>query len=386
MKILYLAHSGRIQGSGKALVNIIGGMLARGAEAVAVLPEKGELYDMLARRGVTCYTRICYNEIYPRCDCFRDVVLYLPRLIRTLLANKRAEKNLSRIVERERPDVIHTNTGVIRFGGRVAARYRIPHVWHIREFQTIEYGFRPFGGKAALVEVFSAKNNRCVAITQSIFDYFGLSSPKDRVIYDGVFSRHADLPVQRAPREKYFLFVGALEKGKGIYDALDAFDAVYEVYPDYELWLAGKDFINIRAEIAKRPSGAKIKYLGFRDDVLGLMSGAAALLVTSLNEGFGFITAEAMLSRCLVIGRNNTGTREQFDNGVARTGGQIGIRFDTLEELKEKMLYVCQSDAAAFDEIKDRALRTVIGLYSTQTNTELLSQLYNRIIVPGYEK
>lgn len=386
MKVLYLTHSGAIQGSGKALLNIVRGMASRGVDVAVVLPGRGELYDLFIETGVRCYTHPFYNEIFPRCDRLSDIILYLPRLIRTLISNRAAERFLCDVVEQERPDVIHTNTGVVRFGSRVAERFDIPHVWHIREFQSKEYGFRPFGGKNALVRAFSAKNNHCVAITQSVFDHFGLTEPKDQVVYDGVFSRDAVFPVKCGRKEKYFLFVGALERGKGIYDLLDAFDAVSQAYPEFELWLAGKDYIHIEKEIDRRPSGTKIKYLGFRTDVFELMSDAAALLVTSLNEGFGFITTEAMLSRCLVIGRDNTGTKEQFDNGVVETGEEIGIRFDSTAELTEKMKCVCESAPAQFDEIKERAFSVVMRRYSTQTNTESLLQLYNRIIKADYEK
>ena len=386
MKVLYLAHSGAIQGSGKALLNIVQGMVSQGVEVIAVLPERGVLYDLFVRSGVKCYTHLFYNEIFPRCDRLSDIVLYLPRLVRTLVSNKTAESELRNIIRRESPDIIHTNTGVIRFGSRMAERFHIPHVWHIREFQAKEYGFRPFGGKKALENAFSGKNNHCVAITKSLFDYFDLKEPKDQVIYDGVFSRNAVFPVKCRWKEKYFLFVGALERGKGIYDVLDAFDNIYQVYPDFELWLAGKDYINIAKEIGRRPSRVKIKYLGFRADVFELMSGAAALLVTSLNEGFGFITTEAMLNRCLVIGRNNTGTKEQFDNGVVETGKEIGLRFDSTEELTEKMKCVCESAPVLFNGMKDRAFSVVVKLYSTQTNTESLVDLYNRIIRVDYEK
>lgn len=40
-----------------------------------------------------------------------------------------------------------------------------------------------------------------------------------------------------------------------------------------------------------------------------------ALIVPSPFEAFGLITAEAMFNKCLVIGRDTAGTKEQFDNG-----------------------------------------------------------------------
>ena len=51
------------------------------------------------------------------------------------------------------------------------------------------------------------------------------------------------------------------------------------------------------------------------------------LIVPSIFEGFGFITAEGMANGCVVLGRNTAGTKEQFDNGVKMTGKEIGVRF-----------------------------------------------------------
>lgn len=49
------------------------------------------------------------------------------------------------------------------------------------------------------------------------------------------------------------------------------------------------------------------------------MNRATALIVPSPFEAFGLITAEAMFNKCLVIGKDTAGTKEQFDNGQKNT-------------------------------------------------------------------
>lgn len=63
---------------------------------------------------------------------------------------------------------------------------------------------------------------------------------------------------------------------------------------------------------------SQVVFLGMRKDIYSLMKDAMALIVPSYWEGFGFITTEAMFNGCLVIGRNTSGTKEQFDNGLDR--------------------------------------------------------------------
>ena len=66
MKVLYVAHSSGIQGSGLALLNIVKGVIANGIEPVVVLPYYGPLVDKLKEMGVTCHYVMCYNTVYPR--------------------------------------------------------------------------------------------------------------------------------------------------------------------------------------------------------------------------------------------------------------------------------------------------------------------------------
>ena len=86
-------------------------------------------------------------------------------------------------------------------------------------------------------------------------------------------------------------------------------------------------------------------------------------------EGFGFITAEAMLNGCLVIGRNTSGTKEQMDRGVELTGSEIALRFTTQKELEHQLeVAVCNE----YYDMRQRAFDVVVKSY---TNTQLTSQL-----------
>ena len=378
MKVLYLAHSESLQGAGIALINIVRGMVAQGVECIVVVPFHGEMEKRLVEIGAKCYISRCYNAIYPRLKRWYDYVLWPYRLMRTIIYNALAERYLMRLVDIERPDVIHTNSGVIRFGANVAKKKNIPHVWHIREFQSMDFFGAPFGGISKLKSLYHSDINHCVAITQKVFEHFSLTAPKDTVIYDGVFSKDTRVPTVDAKR-KYVLFVGSLQKGKGIYDALTAFDSVANNIPEYEFWIAGNDYININEEISNCKNANQIKYLGFRSDVYELMANATAILVPSYYEGFGFITAEAMLNKTIVIGRDVAGTKEQFDNGLHITGKDIGIRFQNIEELSHAIKTVCTAPYSAFQEMIENAYKVVIENYTIEKNTQSILKIYEQL-------
>lgn len=373
MKVLYLAHSESLQGAGIALINIVRGMVAQGVECIVVVPFHGEMENRLMEIGAKCYISRCYNAIYPRLKKWSDYVLWPYRLMRTIVFNAIAENFVSRLVDIERPDVIHTNSGVIRFGANVARKKNIPHVWHIREFQDRDFFGMALGGEKKINELYHSNHNHCVAITQKVFEHFSLTTPKDTVIYDGVFSESISIPV--AQKHKYFLFVGALLEGKGILDLVESFNTISNRIPEYELWIAGKDYVNILGVIDKCVNPERIKYLGFRNDIYELMRSATAVVVPSYYEGFGFITVEAMLNNTLVIGRDTAGTKEQFDNGLAYTGKEIGIRFTSSNELQKAMCSVA-TDTTKYNEMISSAKKTVLAKYSLERNVEDLLGLY----------
>lgn len=374
MKILYVAHSAGPQGAGFALINIVKGIQKKGITPIVVLPSQGRIADEMLKLNVKTFHIRCYNAIYPPYNSFRDIIFLLPRFIRTILFNYLASIRLSKIVKEEKPDIIHTNSGVIRYSGNVAYKYNIPHIWHIREYQTLDFNWTPIGGLKRQIELFQNHNSHCVAITKDIFRYFKLQDNKDVVIYDGVFPKDIQLPLPS--KQNYLLFIGYLKKEKGILDVISAFEKACESIPDnIELWIAGEDGIKINEIILNSPRKSRIRYLGFRNDIYNLLANALALIVPSQCEGFGFITVEAMLNKCLVIGRNTGGTKEQFDNGVHETNSEIGLRFSNIVELSDCIQQVTNGTIDTLNIINN-AYRVVTSKYSIENNIDKLYKLY----------
>jgi len=115
------------------------------------------------------------------------------------------------------------------------------------------------------------------------------------------------------------------------------------------------------------------------------MSEATALLVPSIHEGFGFITAEAMLNKCLVIGNNTSGTKEQFDNGFQRHKQEIALRYSGQEELFETMKRVLDNGVEHYRPMIERAHETVCSLYTIEQSAEKVYDYYLKIL-KNYEQ
>lgn len=384
MKVLFVAHNASIEGAGIAFANICHCLSKSGIEIIAVIPGKrgvAELVKDIPNVNVRIIREI-KNEVYPSTETIRDKIMYFPRLIRLICFRPIFKRKLKKIIRSEKPDLIHSNTGTLRIPSLLAERYRIPHVWHIRECQSIGYNFKPFGGENQVKQLFSKKCNNCIFITKSVADYYGFNDDKDSIIYDGVFTNEIIESKQNInPKKKnIILFVGLISEIKGVPMLLDAFEKVSPEIPEYELWLAGKDRINIQDRINQLTCKNKIKYLGFRKDVYDLMAQSQILVVPSKYEGFGFITAEAMLNHTLVIGRDIAGTKEQMDNAAQMKGREVALRFNTAEELAEALNTASKINDSEYKAITEDAFDVVCKLYTTERNAENILEFYKHVI------
>jgi glycosyltransferase involved in cell wall biosynthesis len=105
----------------------------------------------------------------------------------------------------------------------------------------------------------------------------------------------ASLPSAAEPT---IIFLGGLERRKGIYTLLDAFVEVARALPESRLLVAGfgTEWVRARNAAAALPCSDRITFLGGvrREDVAGLMERARVFCLPSFGEPFGMALLEAM--------------------------------------------------------------------------------------------
>lgn len=385
MRILFLASSGETSGASVALLNLIKGLLAEQYEVHVVFPSRGPFYDQVEKLGIKCYYLGLYKlTIYPRVKTIRSRIKFPYELIRGLFLNYRIYKRLLKLCRNLTPDIIHTNVGPLDLGYKVAKKLNIKHVWHLREYQDLDFGMRYFPFKARFLKIVNDPLNHCIAITKGVYDYWCLKGENHIVIYDGVINDSFQKKPINNVRKKYFLFVGRIEEAKGIDFLLKVFAEFCQVNNDYNLLIAGKgqiQFFNECLEFVKAHNiENRVTFLGHRTDIYELMSQATALIVPSRFEGFGFITVEAMYNNCLVIGRNTAGTKEQFDLGLEQTNNEIALRFSSEEELLEKMRLAINLSSIEYNLITKRAFNVVCKNYSINNHNKKVTSFYKFIL------
>ena len=349
-------------------------------DLVVSVPCKGPAYDYLKSLNIKTEIVPTRFNIYPKVT--KSNFLLTPiKLIKHLLRNWKQERMLLDIVKRHKPDIIYTNVGVVNIGYNVAKKLHIPHVYHLREYQDLDFGMTIIPSRHRFIE--NLHNSYTICITKGIQEHFHLTDKKNsRVIYDGILTPKI---IENDFREKYFLFVGRLSKEKNPFCIIRAFSEFNKSNKNYRLLLAGSNVSKeessiIRSFVKKSNLEGKVSFLGTRNDINKLMQRAYAVIVASNFEGLGRVTIESMFNGCLVIGRNTTGTKEQFDNGLSLTGEEIGIRFERDEDLCEKMLVATSLTKEKYNEYTKRAKTVVEKLYTPQKCADDIYNFFKYIL------
>lgn len=382
MKVLYiLSSSSTFGGSTKSFLRMFFELRKKGLDMQVVCPDKGPAYNILQKEGITTYVVPTRFHTYPQYTNLKNIALFIPRLINHYYINQKAYSRIRSICLQEKFDVIHTNVSVVNVGERVARNLKIPHIYHIREYQDRDFGMKMMPTRGKHIE--QLQQNHCICITKDIHKHFCLDYDNSAVIYNGVKSK--DNLVYNPSKEEYFFFVGRVDPNKGFETVLQAFTEYHKKDHSHKLYVAGmfisKDFENkTKSFVNSRGLSDHVLFLGLRSDVDSLMQKAKACVIASPFEGFGLVMAEAMFNGCLVIAKSSCGTKEQLENAISLGYGKIALSFDNTNELTELMLDVCKNASSYFKDMIESSQQVVASLYTIEHNADRVYSFYQKIL------
>lgn len=390
-RILYVQSDSKLNGSGKALLNIISTIKGKYEIEVFLPNANDELGKKLQGIGIRCVGCPFPVRWYPK---FKKIWKIYKNIRPVhdftigLFDEITAMKTLNREVNFFKPDIIHTNVGPVDIGYKIAHKHQIPHIWHLREYQDLDFGAHYFPNEKTFYSLIHSKDTHNIAITQGIYNHFHLDRNKDEVIYDGVIDANiSPLYSTESPiGGRFFLYVsGVVSEKKGATDALLSFCKFAKENKDFKLVYVGQYYERdifyqkLQSIIKENNLESRVLFLGRRntEEVYNLMHHASAFLMLSKFEGFGFTTTEAMFNKCLVIGRNTAGTKEQFDNGLSFTGNEIGIRVENTDDIINAMRLVSNMNGnCRITRMIEDAKKTVDNLYTFQKYADNICRLY----------
>lgn len=387
MTILYiLSSTNRSGGATKSFLALISGLKEFGVSFCVVMPDKQGIYQEILDYGIHVFVLPLRFNAFPKFTGVLNKLLFVPRLIYWQILNTYSYIKLVHILHYEKVDIIHTNVGVVNVGFLVSKKLGIPHIYHIREYGDKDFNIHYFPNKKYFKRQLISNNSYSICITKDIQHYFDLQNIKAScTIYNGVnyFQRNF---IYEA-KEEYFLYVGRIEKAKGLDILLKAFcDYIkYSKRNRFPLIIVGaindKNFyLQIVNFIMLNQLSNYVRFIGCRYDIAEFMRRSLAIVIPSRNEGFGRCMAEAMFNSCLVIGHNTGGLKEQFDNGRQITGEEIGLRYDTIRQLTCRLIEVANNSPETYIDMIKRAFSVVNKLYSTEACVENVFNLYKKIL------
>lgn len=382
VNIVYILSSAT-GGGFKSFMNLLEELMKKGVKPTVVLPEKNEIYGMLSDMGVPTIIVPYRYDTYPPYVTIKEKLYFFIKLIGRRIVNYYAIVKVSRILSGINVDIIHTNVSVIGIGHYIAKRLKVPHVYHIREYGDLDFGYKYFPSKKNFVERLSSDYSIC--ITKDIQKHFNQNTnAKSVVIYNGVQKEAEMIPDKSSGN--YFLYLGDILPAKGT-------DILVKAYSEYvkmshkplPLYLAGRIAVNAYAEeihkyIKHNNLEENIFFLDKQKDVKKLIRGANAIVIPSINEGFGRCMPEAMFCGCLAIAHNTGGSKEQLDNARTITGREVALHYDDPSELPRLLLQAEEMTDKEREWYVRSAFEVVNQLYTNEKNSNDVLQFYESIL------
>ena len=175
---------------------------------------------------------------------------------------------------------------------------------------------------------------------------YQIKKSKTAVIPNGVNLSYFE-PLKNIKKEsKGLIFVGRLDKRKGIDWLIEAVPLIKRKIPRVKLFVAGggKFRNELEKEVVNHKLEKNIVFLGFiRDEELSeWYNRAEATIIPSVFEGFGIIAIESMACGTPVLATNVQGIREIIDDGkngiLVNYGNKKALAEKAIKLLKNKSL------------------------------------------------
>ena len=299
MKVLHCIKATRISGAERHLLILLSALRGRDVDAQLVLlvePQNlmTEMVDLAEKRGIPTQRLIIRQDL--------DLLVI---------------RRLKQMFQAAKPDVVHTHLSHADAHGLPAARWAgVPVVITGRHNDD---AFRRRAVVRWLNRQLWGRVTAGIAISESIrrfaIEVEGAPPPKVRVVPYGFEYSPLKPDALREARTRLqaeqglaadSLLVGMacrLVEQKGVIYGLRAFRQIADEFPNAYVLIAGDGELRaaLEQEAGDLAQFGRVRFLGWREDVPGLMAGLDIFLMPSLWEGFGLVLLEAMSKQLPIV-------------------------------------------------------------------------------------
>lgn len=386
MKVLLAATgSETFSGAYKCLIDLALGLIRKNVQVTITLPrDESDIKEELE------YYHLPY-VVFPEKRCWyvenEDIAIktHIENRVKRFI-NKRTIKNIRNYLKENDFDIVHVNASTAYIVGYAAIQLQIPVVWHLREMLEEDLNIKFFDPSYSYRIL--NKASRCIAISHAVKDKWQkkLNVPID-VVYDGIFINDYYVKDKEFRNPIKVLIYGRIVPGKGqLFFIKGVNKALKQIKVPVQFLIAGKIedevyFNECNKYVEEHQLHKYIKYIGEINEVKELLAQAHIVCVCSTMEGFGRVTVESMLGKCLVIGANTGATKEIICNNE----NGLLYAYNDLIDFSMKLAYAVNN----FEQYKfliETSQKSAIENYSVTNNIKRIYEIYTEVLKVRIDK
>lgn len=281
-------------------------------------------------------------------------------------------------------DIIHSNTNRQDIGGYLASKYKIKHIWHIREMGKEDYNVIFY--KSHCISYMNEHADAFIMISDAVRDKWqqiGIDANKVYTLYDGMECKEITKHLTKGKKSKNkvrIVITGHVQPNKGQLHLVQAIarlpvaikntvelDIIGEAYPDYKK--------EIEKQIIRTGIQEQVHLLDYMNNLNELLPEYDIGVTCSKAEGLGRCTAEYMLSGLLTIASNTGANPEIIQDKV--TG--ILYKYGDIDELMQAILWGIEHTKES-RQIAHAGSTAAQMMFSKEQYAENLYQIYNKYL------
>jgi L-malate glycosyltransferase len=316
MRVAFYNHTSDVSGAEISL--LLTAKHLEQAEPVIYAPE-GELLKRAEEAGIRTVSLPSYRARLSRNPL---------QLLRGMLGMAAAGFRFAKAIREEDVDLVHANS--LR-AGIMASLYgwyhRRPVIWHVRDNP-------PGGFVGSLIQFVSKRATAAViCISKAVLDGFDRSKLGDKLhlVHNGIEWREMSYRQREEHRVRLrqeletpsdrvvIAMIGQIAPWKRQEDAIRALRGLADQGHEADLWIVGEPKFRkeneqydgaLRRLVAELGLEDRVRFTGFRKDVLEICAAADLLFLCSDKEPFGRVLIEAMMQSIPVVATDAGGVPE----------------------------------------------------------------------------
>lgn len=377
MKILYVGADALVCGAGYSMIKLIEELKAKDCDVVPVV-RKGNSEGVLTEKGIPHY--IVNAQSWALSNSYSRTKRIVIGIVKYFM-NIKCYFQYLKIIQKEKPDIIHINALTTYPIAQAAVKAKTPFVWHIREMLEEDFDIS-FWNKQFAYSLMK-KATYFIAISKCVESkYKKIVGNKIRCIYNGVDRQQ----FYNAEHEIFnndiitITMAGRINENKGQRRCLENLISLLKANPNIILQFAGTgeecDIQELKNICQKNQlTDSQVRFLGFVKDMGKLWSETDIAIVYSKFEAFGRVTVEAKMAGALVVGYKSGGTVELIEDG------KTGFLFDDYSASLADVVSNIVSEKKKARNIAIEGRNQVESVFTSERNTMEIVKLYKEILM-----